>query len=250
LLLSHEPLVYPNLTSNSSFHCRNYTRFKGYKQANTGIDPLGTIREFIAKDVVQNIDIHRDMARRVDDLNSRKDYPAIGTTMKVAGGRIVGEKPLSLEGTEASRVVRLKTDHISFNPPASTQRFQNVYDKLLTKSPYSGNFESQQGWKEMSGYKTVNNKSSVTYNILTNDTNSWSGAEILRTLDKKVTNRKKGIAEFCDLAHVGARKVNQGHHEALASDPKVFYRKLGIFSNTYDAAVRNGNPNGPFRKVK
>lgn len=199
---------------------------------------------------MKNIDLHRDSARRVDDLDSRKDFPAIGTTMRITGGRIMGEKPLSLEGTEASRVVRLKTDHISFNPPANTQRFQNVYDKLLTKSPYSSNFQTQKGWKEMSGYKTVNNRSSVTYNILTQEPNPWSGAQILRTLDKKVTNRKKGIAEFCDLGNVGAAKVNQGHHEAMASDPKVFYRKLGTFSNTYDAAVRNGNPGGPFKMVK
>lgn len=199
---------------------------------------------------MQNIDLHRDLGRRVEDLDLRRDYPAVGTTMRVAGGRILGEKATSLEGEGASRVVRLKTDHISFNPPANALKFQNVVDLLLTKPPYSSNFQTQKGWKEMSGYKTVNNRSSVTYNILTNDANTYSGAQILRTLDKKVTNRKKGIAEFSDLGNVGAAKVNEGHRDALASDPKVFHRRLGIFSNTYDAAVRNGNPGGPFRMAK
>ena len=102
----------------------------------------------------------------------------------------------------------------------------------------------------MSGYKTVNNRSSVQYNIISNGDNSHSGAQIVRTLDKKVTNRKKGLAEFYDLTRVAAIKTNQGHQEAVTNDPKVFYRKLGIFTNTYDAAVRNGNPNGPFKDKK
>ena len=35
-------------------------KYKGYKVANTGIDPLGGYMEFLKKDIVKNIDVHRD----------------------------------------------------------------------------------------------------------------------------------------------------------------------------------------------
>ncbi len=200
--------------------------------------------------MIHNIDVHKEATKRVDDIASRRDFPAVGTTKKVPNGRVPGTTCTSLEGNGADRVVRLKTDHISFNPPANEQKFQGVADKVVTTPPYSGNFESLKGWKEMSGHKTVNNRSSVAYNILTNDDNRYSGAQILKTLDKKVTNRKKGLAEFYDLTRVAATKKNEGHEIALSTNPKVFYRKLGIFTNTYDAAVRNGNPSGPFKAKK
>lgn len=186
----------------------------------------------------------------MDDLDSRKDFPAIGTTKKIVGGKVPAVTATSLEGKAENRVVLLKTDHISFNPPASEQKFQAVMDKIVTQAPYSGNFESKKGWMEMPGQKTVNNRSSVPYNIVTNDENIHSGVQILRTLDKKVTNRKKGLAEFYDLTRVSAIKVNEGHREAFEKNPKVFYRKLGIFTNTYDASIRNGNPAGPFKAKK
>jgi hypothetical protein len=220
------------------------------KAANTGLDPLGSLWEFVKKDVTKNIDVHRDTTHRVDDLAARKDFPAIGTTKKMRGDKVPAVTCTSLEGSGEDRVVRLKTDHISFNPPANEQKFQATLDKVVTAAPYSGNFETAQGWKEKSGYKTVNNRGSVPYNIITNDTNPYSGAQILKTLDKKVTNRKKGLAEFYDLTRVAAIKANEGHQHAFAQNPQVFYRKLGIFTNTYDAAVRNGTPAGPFKQKK
>lgn len=200
--------------------------------------------------MIRNIDIHKDAVKRVDDLEARRDCPAVGTTKKVIGGKVPGVTCTSLEGAGSARVVRLKTDHLSFNPPANEQKFQSVVDKVVTSAPYNGNFQSVKGWKEMSGYKTVNNRSSVAYNILSNDDNRYSGAQILKTLDKKVTNRKKGLAEFYDLTRVAATKTNEGHQQAYSANPQVFYRKLGIFTNTYDAAVRNGNPAGPFKAKK
>jgi len=35
-------------------------KYKGFRVANTGIDPYGNYLEFIKKDVVKNIDVHRD----------------------------------------------------------------------------------------------------------------------------------------------------------------------------------------------
>jgi len=35
-------------------------KYKGFKVANTGIDPHGNFVEFIKKDIIKNIDVHRD----------------------------------------------------------------------------------------------------------------------------------------------------------------------------------------------
>eukprot|EP00831_Metopus_contortus_P016669 TRINITY_DN17028_c0_g1_i2.p1 TRINITY_DN17028_c0_g1~~TRINITY_DN17028_c0_g1_i2.p1 ORF type:complete len:128 (+),score=23.96 TRINITY_DN17028_c0_g1_i2:275-658(+) len=84
----------------------------------------------------------------------------------------------SLEGDLKGRFLRLKTDHISFNPPAHEKKFQAVIDKSIVQPPYSGNFPSLRCWEEKSGYKTVNNRSSVIYNIISNSDNTYSGAQI------------------------------------------------------------------------
>eukprot|EP00826_Nyctotherus_ovalis_P059038 TRINITY_DN8176_c0_g2_i1.p1 TRINITY_DN8176_c0_g2~~TRINITY_DN8176_c0_g2_i1.p1 ORF type:complete len:205 (+),score=53.30 TRINITY_DN8176_c0_g2_i1:132-746(+) len=203
--------------------------------------------EFIKKDVIKNIDLHQAEPRRIDDLEIRKDFPAIGTTKTVIGGRVQSKRATSLEG--AGRTI-LKTDHISFDPPANERRFQKVHDHIVTEPRYSANFRNRQGWVEKTGQKTVNNRSSVPYNIISNEENVYSGAQMVRILDKKVTNRKKGVAEFYDLTHVSAIKPNPEYNEAYGKNPKVFYKRMGIFTNTYDAAVRNGNPDGPFKVKK
>eukprot|EP00826_Nyctotherus_ovalis_P020681 TRINITY_DN16523_c0_g2_i1.p1 TRINITY_DN16523_c0_g2~~TRINITY_DN16523_c0_g2_i1.p1 ORF type:complete len:122 (-),score=38.16 TRINITY_DN16523_c0_g2_i1:59-424(-) len=121
---------------------------------------------------------------------------------------------------------------------------------MLTKPSYSGNSESTKGWQEMNGYKTTNNKSSVTYDIISNGESKYSGAQVVRALDKKLNNRKKGISEYCDLLKTSAANPNEGHQHALSENPKVFHRQLGPFSNTYDAAVKNGDFQGPFKGKK
>jgi len=215
--------------------------------ANTGLDPLGSFNEFIKKDVIKNIDLHQTESKRVDDLESRKHFPAIGTTKTIIGGKVSSKRAISLEG--AGRTI-LKTDHISFDPPANERKFQKVYDYLVTQPRYSANSQNKNGWVEKKGHRTVNNRSSVLYNIISNEENTYSGAQIVRILDKKITNRKKGVAEFYDLTHVSAIKSNAEYNEAINNNPKVFYKKMGIFTNTYDAAVRNGNPDGPFKAKK
>lgn len=93
----------------------------------------------------------------------------------------------------------------------------------------------------------MNNRSSVTYNILNNDSNSASGAIIVKMLDKKVTNKKKGVAEITDLTRPFHPNFNRNYKDYLNENPKIFNAYNGIFSHMYDAAHRNGNIVVPFR---
>ena len=61
------------------------------KEADTGADPLGSWKEFIKTDTTINIDVHRDNFKRLDDLESRKPYPAIGCMKKSVRCRFLAE---------------------------------------------------------------------------------------------------------------------------------------------------------------
>lgn len=64
---------------------RHVARFRPEMTAHSGVDPNGAFLEFTRKDFVKNIDMHRDTVKRVDDLNSRVDEPALGVSKRIVG---------------------------------------------------------------------------------------------------------------------------------------------------------------------
>lgn len=92
----------------------------------------------------------------------------------------------------------------------------------------------------------MNNRSSVSHNILSHEPNSHSPALVLGLLDKKVTNMKKGIGEYTDLNRLTAINSNKDHINAFNDNPHIFKRKVGVFSHLYDAAHRFGEDK-PFK---
>lgn len=94
--------------------------------------------------------------------------------------------------------------------------------------------------------KSLNNRSSVGHNIISHKENATSPALVVGVLDKKVCNRKKGIAEIADANRLTALKSNQDFVHAYQSNPHQFKRKNGIFSHLYDAAHRFGEDK-PFK---
>ena len=58
---------------------RPFQRFSPVKVANTGVDSLGAYRAFLEKDVIQNIDLRRDLNRRRNTELNMPPVPA-GTT--------------------------------------------------------------------------------------------------------------------------------------------------------------------------
>ena len=47
-------------------HHLPYKRFKGYREANSGQDPMGNFISFMKRDIVPNIDVHRDTREKPD----------------------------------------------------------------------------------------------------------------------------------------------------------------------------------------
>ena len=116
---------------------------------------------------------------------------------------------------------------------------------MLTKPAYNKNCQSTQPWvPRPTDSKSLNNRSSVAHNIVSHEDNKFSAPMIVGILDKKVTNRKKGIVEIVDLNHLMARNTNPDYMKNF--NPHQFKRKNGVFSHLYDAAHRFGEDK-PFK---
>eukprot|EP00347_Sterkiella_histriomuscorum_P019446 403341600 len=227
-------------------------KYKGYKVANTGIDPHGNFLEFIRKDIIKNIDVHRDsdQARDIKEMratnyNTIRTKWAIGCTKETAK-MIEGEDNLlprftMKRSTSQFQPIRLKTDVISFRPPEKQKEDQKAYDQLITTPKYNFNSQTSQGWLERTyENKSIVNRSSVNHNIITHADNDHSSKIHVGTLNSKILFRKKAICDFANEAIPSAIHINNDYKSALNHDNQLFKKYTGICTNVYDAAHRFG----------
>jgi len=95
---------------------------------------------------------------------------------------------------------------------------------------------------------TVNNTSSVGYDIINGDENKLSGFKKIKIFEKKITNKKKGVTEFADLTRYYTPNFIENFKKY--TDNKIFYKYNGIFSYMYNVSHRNGNLAVPFKDKK
>ena len=205
------------------------TRFGGIKQYGTGVDPMGGFVEFMKKDVVQNIDVHRDTVKRVDDLESRRDKIPVGCTKKI--GTVKSPNPaVSYE---------IPTDHISFQAPTFTSQGPPPMPR------YTKSNTTKEGWVAPRSNFSTSNCQSTNYNIINFQDNPNA---VIRKATNIHAGRSKGITQFADLNRPYNPNFNQEYAKVVTEEPRVFYRKTGIFSHMYDAAARHGYMTMPFEK--
>jgi len=123
----------------------------------------------------------------------------------------------------------------------------NLIIIFINLDKYNPNTETYNyGWEPKSGYKSVSNRSSVIYNIVSHSLNKVSGCLNNGLMDKKLLNKKKVITETLDLKDVFQPKEEKNYINVI-NDNKNFFRKYtGIFTNICDAANKNGNIIQPF----
>jgi hypothetical protein len=139
----------------------------------------------------------------------------------------------------------LPTDHINIKVP-KIEKKEDKDSFLILKSKFGQHSESQKPWLPIVDYKTVNNRSGVDYNIINHTENRFSGALVVTVSDRKVMNKKKGIAEIADLMRPFNPNFNKEYTDMYNENNKIFHSCKGIFSHMYDAAHRNGNIIMPF----
>ena len=209
----------------------------------TGIDPNGSFLEFTRKDVCRNIDIYRDTLKKI--AQDRTANPTQRPSHLPSRQSAVDSSLIN----QTYNNTRISTDHISYEPPKSVRPFQKIYDQIIIQPAHTANIETAEtSWKPFNSIKTLNNKSSVGYDILSNGSNKYSACDVPSIMERKITNRKKGVAEYADLTRVTALRMNAVHNEAYERNFNVFKKKTGVFTHMYDAAVRNGGISNPFKK--
>lgn len=102
------------------------------------------------------------------------------------------------------------------------------------------------GWSPINNeVNSLNNNSSVVYNIINHENNLYTGFKNQKIFDKKITNKKKAITEFSDLNKLQNTNFNNDYPQFMKD--KVFHRYNGVFSQMYNVALRNGNLVMPFK---
>ena len=151
----------------------------------------------------------------------------------------------------------LPTDHISIRMPKvskSMDKKDNLENKyypyLKMKSEFGTNQNSDSYWvPKIQNKATMSNKSSVGYDIITNNDSISAKADGFGILDKASNNKKKGVAEFSDYLKPFNYNPNKRYLKCFDDNNNRFRFYKGVFSELYDSAAKNGNIYIPFRGV-
>lgn len=87
-------------------------------QASSGVNPHGGFIEFLKKDPVRNIDIHRDSRSQPPDISHMQSKWPPGTT-KYTFPKVDDTGKVVRSNIETKTFPRNPTDNISFDPPAN-----------------------------------------------------------------------------------------------------------------------------------
>ena len=162
----------------------------------------------------KNVDVKRDRDALVDKTQFKIPQGQVpyGTTTHTYRLGLGTDAKLDRASKSISHksFPRNPTDNLSFDPPARDRPFQKVFDNMSTKPDYNKNCLSSKPWepKPVTG-KTVNNRGSTEYNMITHQPNTYAGILPTSVLDRKSNNRMKGITEIRDLLRLTA--VNTNH---------------------------------------
>ncbi len=117
------------------------------------------------------------------------------------------------------------------------------------KSKFGSHTETyKDGWVPNVTEKTINNRSSVPYDIINMDNNPIFGAIQAKMADKKLFNMKKGVSEISDLKRVTNPNYDPNYNKLYGENKRIFKSLKGIFTQMYDASHRNGGISLPFRR--
>ena len=248
---------------------RQYRRFLPTKKALSGMDPHGTLTEFIKKDIViplhrKNLftdffDIkspsykHNDLIKTKMNENSKWALDTIArapnyeTLPKVQQFKTYYFPPkYNNKDPVKYRAYSLRTDHIGIKIP-KIKKIEKINSFLKLKEDYcvSTETDKQNWWRPFPIKNLGKNSSSKEYNII-NFKPILEKNSNFEMMNKTLNYRKKGNGEFNDLTRTFRVNVNKVFREKFEQNPNRFRRFTGIFSNMYDAAHKNGNIIRPF----
>lgn len=244
---------------NAPHPVRDFKRFFPEQIADTGINPSNNYKTFIKKDLIHPLQRDRTtlyqktaydlpLRRNKWSLNYEVTCPSEAYLPKIQQYREYYFPKPSSNSVEKMKNSYLTTDNIAIKVPDFSKKQNENFLKM--KENYNFNTESNSSWGPRSYDKSVNNHSSVNYDIISFKGEGGCSNNSANILEKKLLNKKKAVGEFNDLTQTYSVNLNKKYGKALKDNEKSFYHFNGIFTHLYDASFRNGNIIMPFRNNK
>lgn len=261
---SSNPLTISNHTLNSFPRpVREFNRFQEPTQWGSGMNPQTAFKEFMSKDVIapytrdrsELYPMYTEMKARPQTakwaLHTTKVPPSLDVVPKVQQFK---EYPTQIKTKKTELTIETNPKLETEFPKTSSRNSRTFQlhankEQQINKNPIKGFLEmkkeynvqkqSNSSWKPFLGGQTVTNTSSKKYNIITFEPLSH---RIDKTIldDKHINYKKKGVTEYADLTKTYRPNYNTEFKKAITNKPYRFRRFTGLFTNMYDASIRNG----------
>jgi hypothetical protein len=245
-----------------------FSRFIKHKIYNSGIDPSAVFINFIKKDPEKSRkrNISPIITKDIKYIPSSPHRWVVGCTKSCNHKNLVPkydpfkEYHFNEKSNQTFEKSYLPTDHISIREPKIPKTIDNdsssiinnsKYPYLKLKGEYNNTSDSNSFWvPRNNANKTTSNKSSVDYNIISNNKNNLSVIEKDTMLNKTLYNKRKGIEEFVVSQRPFGPNYNQTFIKLIKENGKRFRKYKGMFTELYDSATKNGNIFKPFHERK
>jgi hypothetical protein len=231
---------------------KDFKRFMKDKVSNTGFDSKGAFAEFMSNDIIRPLSKPTSIFPRLESpferwaLKTAKNPTSVEKVPKLQQFKNYHFPDRSNLNPDEYRSKFLPTDNVSIRIP-KIDRKVGKESYLNLKALHGPHSETINPWVPQGNFKTITNRSSVEYNIISHNENKHGGALVVTVSDKKVLNRKKGVAEIADLARTFNPNFNKKFADILDQNKNPFHIRTGIFSHMYDAAHRCGDIILPFK---
>jgi len=217
-------------------------------------------KEFINKDFIKPLQHSNDIYDKFKQTKKiESERWAVNTAAKCKNPELVPKfqqyetynfpRP-SNEEVKTWQVASMATDNITLKFDPKNKKGPDEPRFADLKSKFGSHTETfKQGWVPNYTDKTINNRSSVRYNIINPiEPNVLGGAIVGGILDRKLYNVKKGVAEISDLTRVTNPNYNKNYSNLFHENLGIFRGVKGIFTDMYDMSHKNGNISMPFRR--
>ena len=189
---------------------RPLTRFIKPKIYGTGADPSQTFIHFMDKDIIKPYKRATSavyLEEKSSPYNQKLKW-AIGTTCKCNDEDLLPKRdPYKVYNFSEKKIKRdkikssyLPTDHISIDRAIEIDKSKMNSPFFRMKEKFNNNTESGSFWVPRKYNNDKNfNRSSVSYNIINNEENKYSGKKENSIIERMANNKRKGVTEMLDL---------------------------------------------------
>jgi len=177
-------------------------------------------------------------------LNTSKNCPLEENLPKIQQYKNYFFHKISKEDKEKYANYFLPSDHLAIRYPDKNFLENKSYPFLEMKAQYNAQSCTNNSWQPKNNQKSVNNISSVAYDIITNGKNEHYFKP--KGDMKKINFKKLGFGHIADMNHPFYPNFNKDYRKAFEENKNIFKCYNGIFSKMYEDSSRNGNIYLPF----